>query len=1459
LSSHPIRLKWRFLEIFLLMVIISIGAVFVHQIGTRLDRRMEELKTEVMHTLEARIGRKISYSSMSPSVFGYLGIRDLVIHGQDDPDEVLLRINRVKVHYDLFRLLSTRAALLAVSEIQIANSYFDIDYDRDRELLELIDSLRTSSRDSPGSWLSLAGRSSLQREAYPRIDMSGTNITLRYTYRDWQVEVSNLFFTSVNQQDLYDISVRGLVEARHARVGSPVPAWLSTRLRMTGTLDRFFTWSDLAVQIYSLSTETIDVKRQTLQVTYDSQNLAVRKIQDRAPLDLQVSYDTASKDLKLDFIAEGFRPADLFRLTGALKRFNPYLQSSVSSSGSLAVNLEELRLRYTADLRIEAPEELLPFDVSIVSRISGNEEILYLNPFSLQSSRGRVEFNGNVLIGNLLPSGLLHFDDFDPRGGQNLNATLRIDRAAEVVDIKSSTLEVGQTHFDSFSLKIVPEGRSVRFALAAALEENADSGALTATGAFGWESKLSLSTEASMNKLPLDTLYGLLVPQTDVSPRLERQLRRYSLSMTAGGATDFSEFEFSTDRFEIIENGQPENFLRLQAAVQRDSADFNDIRLQWGGYSLRGDVAVKRAEKTLELSTLVWFQDVPYQLDVAFLPWRSVRFSGSYGLDGYYLFTQARSSVFDSGRVTELWGNPFHLHSENLPITLKKGTMYASVDTAGLIGADGSLYASASTARLRNIPFSTITKNTLDLAFELKDKQLSLNRIAYQDEYSELNGRGNADLQNLLPLKASGAIRLEAPEGEEQYSSDARIDGSRIQGSLEFVGAPIGRLGIEAVNGNLSGSIAFDGDLPRPDLTIALSLNDGRLNLDPLALDLAATYTRDSVEISSLNASFLNHKLTGGKGVFEIETGEFFFGSSYRAEYFQQIVNLKIGLEGRFGGLPWPLTLEAVLGNSIEGILAFSEITVDGAERAGWTVAFEGDRGLLAFDGGPGESIRGTVLQDGSFTLDLAAPLPIQGQASGRILLNQLDSDFSVSALDMRIINTMTPNTDVFTFTTGSAQGSLRIFGPINDPDWVGFLDVRDAELEFAPSPDPVKPLNARLIFDGKSFTLPRITTYSGDTKIEAEGFFYIDHWVPEGLELIFYAGEYPGIHIAYAFDPIFVDGYATGAVRVRADENVTNLDGRIQANSCRIALLREEDEQAVSTVPSIPMFVDMDITTGRSVEFYWPAMNFPIVRTFARQGEEVSLHVNDETGEFFIKGKVEIRGGEIFYFDRSFYLKQGSISFEERIDEFDPWIYALAEIRERDLNNEEIKIYLEANNKLSLFSPRFYSEPSRPDVEILNLIGGTILNRFEQTDFGTAAVMLTSDIIGQFGILTPFERAVREILNLDLFTVRTQFLQNVLIDRIRGENLVENSFNPLDNTTLTLGKYLGTDLFLEALVRFQNVEDLTSSSNIRTEGELNLEWVTPFFLLEWTFTPSHPENLFLSDNSIGLSWKYSY
>ncbi|HEB10800.1 MAG TPA: hypothetical protein ENI06_06265, partial [Spirochaetales bacterium] len=418
-------------------------------------------------------------------------------------------------------------------------------------------------------------------------------------------------------------------------------------------------------------------------------------------------------------------------------------------------------------------------------------------------------------------------------------------------------------------------------------------------------------------------------------------------------------------------------------------------------------------------------------------------------------------------------------------------------------------------------------------------------------------------------------------------------------------------------------------------------------------------------------------------------------------------------------------------------------------------------------------------------------------------------------------------------------------------------------------SPSVTDKTSGLLVFRGKSFTLEPVSTKAGSALVSAEGIFYIDHWLPNAFELSFdVSGRAfddprlktpPGLWIKYRFGPVLTDGFARGRLDLHVSPQTIRLQGDILLDSCRIAIDQSRTEEAVE----IPISVDLNLKTGKRVEFFWPSINFPVIRTYAKQGHIMTVSTDQETNSFSLSGKIDIRGGEIFYFDRSFYLKEGNISFVESYEEFDPRIKALAEIRERDENNEEIKIYLQVDNRLSQFSPRFFSEPSRPDTEILSLIGGSLANRFQESGFGVSAVYLTSDVVSQFGILRPFERAVREVLKLDLFTIRTQLVQNVLIDKILGEKTIGNVVNPLDNTTLSLGKYLGTDLFLEMVVRFQaaNVTEsgLYTESRVQTEGEINFEWATPFFLLEWSFAPKHPEDLFLTDNSLGLRWSYSY
>jgi len=556
------------------------------------------------------------------------------------------------------------------------------------------------------------------------------------------------------------------------------------------------------------------------------------------------------------------------------------------------------------------------------------------------------------------------------------------------------------------------------------------------------------------------------------------------------------------------------------------------------------------------------------------------------------------------------------------------------------------------------------------------------------------------------------------------------------------------------------------------------------------------------------------------------------------------------------GSGAFPSTL---LERNLDAVLRLSGILVERREYPDWVVRLQARGGVLRLDGGPQEAIHATLARSGEFSLGLDAPLPLRGRATGRLLRDRLEARFDIAALEMRVINTLLGrSTQIVQFTAGTGSGTLRLSGMVTDPDWFGTIQVRDAAMRFQLSPEEIRPINGRLDFSEKTFTMPRLVSQAGKARVEAEGSFNLDHWLPRSFELAFYVDQYPGAHIRATFAPVSLDGYATGEVRVRSDEVGTWVDGKVTANLCRIALIRPEAEGPAPAKRS-PLSIDLRVAVGRSVEFFWPTQTFPVVHTYAKQGEQVAVALDGETSVVTLTGDVEIRGGEIFYFDRSFYLKRGSIRFDPGMGEVDPWINALAEIRERDQNDEEIKIYLEANNRLSQFSPRFYSVPSHPDMDIMGLIGGNIVDRFEQSSFGLSAVMLTSDIVGQFGILSPFERAVRRLLNLDQFSIRTQFLQNILIGKLAGEDISFTSFNPLDNTTLSLGKYLGTDLFVQALVRFQATDAVGSAYNIQTEGELNLEWATPFFLLEWTFAPEHPENLFLSDNSIGLSWKFSY
>ena len=258
-------------------------------------------------------------------------------------------------------------------------------------------------------------------------------------------------------------------------------------------------------------------------------------------------------------------------------------------------------------------------------------------------------------------------------------------------------------------------------------------------------------------------------------------------------------------------------------------------------------------------------------------------------------------------------------------------------------------------------------------------------------------------------------------------------------------------------------------------------------------------------------------------------------------------------------------------------------------------------------------------------------------------------------------------------------------------------------------------------------------------------------------------------------------------------------------------------------------------------------------------------------TSKFTLKGDVDLKSGQLYYFQRNFYIEEGTIVFNESESKFDPLLQVDAQIREIDNSGSPVTISLLVDNEpLSSFTPRFESSPPLSTIEIASILGTNLNTQFNRPQGElTSALMLTGDLFSQFSIVRSFEQQMKDVFKLDLFSIRTQMIQNVILERVLNQNITRDPEanaslgQYLDNTTLFLGKYLGNDLFLEAMLQIRQ-EPITAGVFVEDELDLTLEvgleWKTPFFLLNFSVNPDFEEPLnSLENTSLGFSWDHSY
>jgi translocation and assembly module TamB len=1451
-----------------------------------LTQRMAELKSLTITTLENMAGRRITYADISPSIFQYLEVRDLTIFDSRDPDQELLTVHDIRVYYSLARLLLRRDPVGALREIRILNTRFALDIERDRDVLDL--------------FTRLAGTQGGQGQV--RVRVTGANVTIALTSGDTSLSLRDLFFEVEAQKQAIVVSLRGKCQGE-----LPHGFTFAAAIKLQGTLDRSLTASDLTVRLLSFQSSLFTSESQTLQLVWSGNTIEVRKIQDRSPVVIAVLADLGKQTVTLNFQAEDLRPDRLFDFAPRLAGYRSWLKAPLTASGHVTWRYAANTFDYEADASLYLEDQLPIHQVTLDSSFRGSEKDMFFAPLRLSSSRGALQFEGDLLLSNFSPNGILTLADIDPGTGEKVSADLAIERQKDRFEVHGTKLVLGEIHFADLALTVSPVPGGAAFSLSTAFADSHAGDLVQASGNILFGSPVgrlmkegrgealtapTVTMAGTLRNIPPEQLYHLAMGAGNLSPK-ERDmyglLSQFSVTADIALSTDFKNIALISRQVTIEQWDDPSLLVQFGLNADNGHVALTDFSGAWKGLKVEGGFDGRFGSGgQVSFSTDLKFLSTDYSFTGRYSPERGLYASGSYGL------VISAAPQKDGSLSFGVKGNRFPLPApgRTIPITF---------DIAGTTGVGGAFSADIASVTVFDVPFLESKTNTLRLAGKLTPGHLDIASAAFADQFSTLAGSARIDFrlpEDLLDpqigksAEAHILASLQSQDGKESYS----VEGSLAKGSPSlnflFSGSPLARITQAAIKGALSGKGTVTGTLERPSADISVTLVEGRLGTDNLSLSGQIGLRPDTIRVSGLSIGYLSHALSDGAGAVDMKKGTYTFAGRYNGEYFRDNVQLSVGIDGQFGTAGLDGLFTRPLDHGMSGKLVLGGITVAGSAFPSWGVEYRTNAGRLSFDGGPGSSIHGWLDPNLAFSLRLSAPLPISGTAAGRFLGDRINATLDVETLDLLVLNpvlksplmaTSAGPVPIIDVTSGAATGRFSVQGPVNDPDYSGQLEIVGGGVRSAYSPDEAGPVRTTLIFDGKTFHTPKTFAEAGSARLSCQANFTIDHWAPVAFDISLATEGQAPVRVRARFGRLISEGSASVAMKIAGDDKKTTVSGTMVVSDCRITL---GDAQEVKFVPEeVPTFVTMTAETGRRVEFTWPSDNLPVLRTTATPGGKIAITYRGDTGAYTVKGAAGVQAGEIYYFDRSFIVKRGSISFNEDQDTFDPRITASAEVREWDpYTGEEVKIYLDADSTLSKFSPRFSSDPARSNSAILAMIGAPIVNSMKSQGLGMAPLVY-SDILTQTWILRPFEQKVRQMLNLDLFSIRTQILQNLVAQRLFSSTTANSPLDALDNTSLSLGKYIGNDLFWEALVRlqtpqfptltalppgslqqnelFQTAENITPGLatpwGFQIDLELSVEWATPFFLMTWSWLPQHPETMYLQDNSLMFSWRYSY
>ncbi|UTC74550.1 translocation/assembly module TamB domain-containing protein [Treponema sp. OMZ 792] len=1500
--------KRRIIEIIVFLAIVVSSLIVFHPAAKALEEQLVYVRDNLIKAVEDEFEIKITYASISPSFFDRIKIRDVNIYNAETGNKIA-HFSLLYVDYRLISLIKKDFTSVAAS-LGVYDGLIDFNIEKNKNILKKIkiegnidDQITKNQKkeadiEFSADILKIIEDNLKKVKNIKPIKIELKNIALNYSNKNSNAS----FYTSSGKFTLNSGKIDFYINSSlryNSFIQTNFPGF-STIININGSFYPDTVSASSILNFSDIRIGNIYINKFSVFASYLDKIASVTTLQDIQPIDVKGSWNMLENIGSINLECNDLKPLSVISPSEGMDILKELKDAAFTGHFNLSFAKPE-KLLWDTSFSIKLPKFQIAgnkIEKSILSfKADGDENLIKLQNLKLTNSDINLSAQGSYKIKEILPNFYLNISKFKLQSGENMAMSLNVSSNKNKIFLKIPRADIGKASLENIQglLERKTEKTDIYFS------GKDPTGGFSIDGTWTHPSKAGSSNKnpgylelhGTIDSISIENIYngalsfsGLTVPGQSL---LEASIAPVQMTSEFYISSDFEHFSYNIIQAVLASNSKNGFYSLFSLQGNESSLNISDIDILFNNMNLRGNVNSSFEKDSMIFDSLLTLNDISYKVS-GLLTDEMISIYGDYDLNINIL----------KGAEKKLKGT---MQVKELPVPFIDSLF--SADTSFEYENNTNWGLTCNYAKLEYLE-TDITKTDESLEFYAegyaKPTEVFFHNVKAGIKNKQLEGTAAFNLipssdENISQYAANLSLADKNKKENFIFNSLFTIsDKIYFDGTCKITDISLKRfLKKQRPENKIEAEFVFLGN--QDSLSVKADLKNISFNLNGQNIEGRAAAFIDNDKMNLYESSFKwgGHKINNIEAFINPSEQKgaltFLYEMEPKKQGNKETQDTRASFSFNFISTADKKNTENQ--NIIEKTLSLTSHFNIEMKISDWILA--GKKGeesikaslvkepsIIALYAGNNDEIYGFKTDDGIVSLHIDESFPFHLNIDGMLAGDNINLSVSNIGIDLAKVINIIPNNDIIKFSGGKVQGNLQISGTQKDPLFYGSLKGEKLFCTSpAYSPDTYGPVEIPIQFDGTIISVPYTVLHGKIGSLWAEASSEFIGWIPYYTTVDCGILENTQALIRTKNIAFHADGRAEGKIRLEINPELITLEGDAYFDkgyfSIPFADLQKQSEQA-STGTGIPAFyMNLNLNLGKKSEFRFPSTELPFLRALAyTENEPFNLNLDTGLGKFEMSGSAKIRTGEIFYIKRNFYIKEGELKIlNSPFQQIEPIISVRAEIKDKMPDGQPLTINLTAKDQhldLERFRPVISTSPpmAMSASDTMNLMGQVALGDLKNSNVLKETLRNASDILANMGIMRRVEQEVRDFLHIDVFSVRSLLIQNVIL-----ENLFRSSKdkpltigNYFDNTSVYIGKYFGSAIYADAMLHLSYYDPLSAKTdvvrkpvygNLLFQPEIGFEMNTPFVLLRWHIAPSRPDSLFVSDTGLTLSWKFSY